>query len=190
MNFNKHLDFKGHHAVLSPSSYNWIRYTDKERFARLLRSREAVKKGIEDHEFACTCIQRRQRLPKTKKTLNMYVNDAIGFRMIPEQVLFFSENCFGTADAISYNERKKFLRIHDLKTGESPASMDQLMIYAGIFSLEYEINPKVMDVELRIYQNNDIFVLRPEDDELTEVIDQIILGNKWINELKEEAEWL
>lgn len=63
--------------------------------------------------------------------MNMYVNDAISFRMVPEQILFYSENCFGTADTIVF--RNGTLRIHDLKTGVVPAHMEQLEIYAALF---------------------------------------------------------
>lgn len=183
MNFNQHSDLKGAHAILSPSSYHWLRYTSKEKFEQLVKSKEAVRKGIEDHNFACLCIQRHQRLPKSRVTLNMYINDAIGYRMEPEQVLYYSENCFGTADAISFNERKKILRIHDLKTGSTPASMDQLLLYAALFCLEYKYTPSSIYTVLRIYQNNDVVEYEPTPEELTAVADQIILGNKWVNEL-------
>lgn len=185
MNFNTHSDLEGAHAILSPSSYHWLRYGDKERFAQLVKSKEAVRKGIEDHAFACLCIKRKQRLPKSKLTLNMYVNDAIGFRMEPEQVLYYSDNCFGTADAIVFSERKKQLRIHDLKTGATPASMDQLVLYAALFCLEYKYNPRNINTELRIYQNNEVLIHVPEKDEISSAVDQIILGNKWVNEILE-----
>lgn len=187
MNFNEHYDLEGCHAILSPSNHYWLHYKDKERFAQLLRSKQAVQKGIEDHAFACTCIKRRQKLPKSKITLNMYVNDAIGYHMTPEQVLYYSENCFGTADSIIFNERQKQLRIHDLKTGVSKVSMDQLLGYAGLFCLEYKKKPNEIKTELRIYQANEVTVYKPEPDEILEVVDQIILANKIINELKQEA---
>lgn len=184
MNLNEHLELKGRHAILSPSKHYWLHYDSKEKFEKLVRSADAVRKGIEDHEFACMCIQKRRRLdPKAKDTLAMYVNDAIGFKMEPEQVLYYSENCFGTADAIRFDERKKILRIHDLKTGIAPASMDQLLGYAGLFCLEYKTKPATIKTELRIYQNNDIQIYEPDSEELTEVIDQIILANKWVNEI-------
>ena len=64
-------------------------------------------------------IRLKRKQPKIKETVCMHINDAIGFRMEPEVVLKYSLNCFGTADAICF--RNKTLRIHDLKTGESPA---------------------------------------------------------------------
>src|SRR5699024_10205707 len=108
----------------------------------------------------------------SKKTLNMYVNDAIGFHMTPEQVLFYSENCFGTADAISY--RNGVLRIHDLKTGNVPAHIEQLMIYAGLFCLEYRVKPKDVEFELRIYQSDDILIANPDPSQVKEICDQIV----------------
>ena len=64
------------------------------------------KKGTELHFFASECIRLGIKLPKTKATLNMYVNDGIGYHMQEEQMLFYSENCFGTTDTISF--RKTF----------------------------------------------------------------------------------
>lgn len=183
MNFNSHSDLKGTHAILSPSTYYWIRYKDRDKFEKYVRGKEAVRKGVEDHEFACLCIKRRQRLPKIKNTLNMYVNDAIGFRMTPEQPLYYSDVCFGTADSIVYDQKKKKLRIHDLKTGSIAASMDQLLIYAAIFCLEYKVKPNSIKTELRIYQNNEIVVYEPDAKELTDAVDQVIFANKMVNEI-------
>ena len=30
-----------------------------------------------------------------------YVNDGVGFKLTPEQILYYSPYCYGTADAIS-----------------------------------------------------------------------------------------
>jgi hypothetical protein len=158
MNFNKHLNLEGQHAFLGASKYYWINYDETkviEAYSKFL----ATQKGIELHEFAAQCIRLGQKLPKSKKTLNMYVNDAIGFKMTPEQPLFYSENCFGTADAISF--RDKMLRIHDLKTGVIPAHMEQLEIYAALFCLEYKVNPADINIELRIYQSDQILYHNP-----------------------------
>ena len=105
-----------------------------------------------------------------------YVNDAIGFKMTPEQVLYYSEYSFGTADAISYG--RNVLRIHDLKTGVSPASMDQLMVYAAWFFLEYkkEVNFQKSRTELRIYQNQEVIVHTPTNKEISEVMEKVIHG--------------
>ena len=144
----------------------------------------AVKRGTELHDLAARCIRLNQRLPRSEKTLNMYVNDAIGFKMTPEQPLYYSENCFGTCDAISF--RKNQLRIHDLKTGVTPAHMEQLLIYASLFCLEYGIKPSTIETELRIYQSDEIIGYIPEPDELVHIMDKIIYFDNIIKELKTE----
>ena len=124
-------------------------------------------------------------MPKTKKTLDQYINDAIGFGMDPEVLLYFSDNCFGTADAISF--KKNFLRIHDLKTGVTPASIKQLEIYAALFCLEYQIEPGNIDMELRLYQNNEVIITNPEADDIFPIMDRIISFDKVIERIKSEV---
>ena len=131
------------------------------------------------------CIKLGQKLPKSQKTLNMYVNDAIGYKMTPEQVLYYSDNCFGTADSIAF--RNGLLRIHDLKTGVTPAHMEQLEIYVALFCLEYKIKPSDIDIELRLYQSDEILVHKPMADEIVPIIDKIITFDKIINRLKEDC---
>lgn len=130
MNFNKHSNLEGQHAFLGASKYHWINYSE-DKVAEAYSKFLATQKGTVLHAFAAQCISLGQKLPKSQKTLNMYVNDAIGFKMTPEQVLYYSDNCFGTADAILF--RNGLLRIHDLKTGQIPAHMEQLEIYAALF---------------------------------------------------------
>ena len=125
-----------------------------------------------------------EQLRTSKKTLNQYVNDAIHFKMQPEQVLYYSENCFGTADAISF--KKNFLRIHDLKTGVTKASLHQLEIYAALFCLEYDKKPGSIEMELRIYQNNDILIGRPTASDILPIMDKIITFDKIVEQIKSE----
>ena len=115
----------------------------------------------------------------------MYVNDAIGYRMTPEQVLFYSENCFGTADAIVF--KKDFLRIHDLKTGVTPSSIKQLEVYAALFCLEYSKNPNNIRIELRIYQNDEVIVHEPHPEDILYIMDKIISFDKRIEKIKLEG---
>lgn len=182
MIFNEHLDLIGKHAFLSPSNYHWINY-DEEKLTRVYLNTLAIQRGTELHDFAAHAIKLRQRLPKSKKTLNSYVNDAISYRLAYEQPLYFSNNCFGTADSISFNNG--LLRIHDLKTGSTPASMNQLMIYAALFCLEYGKKPNDISTELRIYQNDDIQVCEPSSDEIERIMDKIIFSDKHINKICE-----
>ena len=183
MLFNNHKNLEGTHAFLGASKYHWIRYDD-EKLISSYRKYIAVLKGTELHEFAAQCIKLGQKLPKSKKTLNMYVSDAIGYNMTPEQVLYYSDNCFGTADSISF--RNNLLRIHDLKTGEIPAHIEQLMIYAALFCLEYKVKPGEINFELRIYQADDILVSNPTAEDIVPIMDRIVSFDKLINNIRNE----
>lgn len=183
MNFNNHSNLEGCHAFMSASQYHWIRYSD-EKIVDRYRKQLAVKRGTELHDFASQCIKLGQKLPKSRKTLNSFVNDAIGFRMQSEQVLFYSENCFGTADAISFDEKERLLRIHDLKTGVNPAHFEQLMIYAAIFCLEYGHNPRKLTMELRLYQNDEVLILEPDPQDIANIMLTIERFDKLINKEK------
>lgn len=183
MNFNKHSTLEGQHAFLGASKYHWINYTD-EKLAETYSKFLAVQRGTVLHEFAAQCIRLGQKLPKSTKTLNMYVNDAIGFRMIPEQILYYSENCFGTADSISF--RRNILRIHDYKSGTIPAHMEQLQIYAALFCLEYKVKPVDINIELRLYQNDEIIIDNPDQEIIVPIMDKIITFDKIINRIKEQ----
>lgn len=183
MNFVDHSKLKGLHAFLGASTYHWINYDD-DKIVQSYLNHKAKEKGTELHDFAAQCIRLGQKLPRSQKTLNMYVNDAIGFKLSPEQILYYSDNCFGTADAIGF--RKNFLRIHDLKTGVIPAHMEQLMIYAAIFCLEYRYKPTEIEMELRIYQSDDILIHNPCAEEIQPIIDKIITFDKIISRIKLE----
>lgn len=183
MNFNKHSALEGQHAFLGASNYHWINYNDEKLADRYLTA-IAVKKGTELHAFAAECIRLGEKLPRSTKTLNTYVNDAIGYMMTPEQVLYYSENCFGTADAISF--RKNVLRIHDLKTGSIPAHMEQLKIYAALFCLEYAVKPGDISIELRIYQSSEVRIEKPTADDILPIMDKIVSFDKIISAIKEE----
>lgn len=185
MNFNNHFSIEGKHAFLGASKYHWVNY-DESKVAEAYAKFKAVQRGTELHEFAAQCIRLGIKLPKSQKTLNMYVNDAIGFKMTPEQVLYYSDNCFGTADAISF--RDGYLRIHDLKTGAVAAHMEQLMIYCALFCLEYKYKPIDISAELRIYQNNEIVTFEPAVDDILPIMDKIVSFDKIINKIKEREE--
>lgn len=181
MIFTKHYEFDDH-AFLSPSKYHWVNY-DEDKLTSVYSNWLASKKGIRLHEFAKECIELGQKLPRSDRTLNLFVNDAIGFRMTPEQGLFYTENCFGTADAICFN--RNLLRIHDLKTGVTKTSMTQLELYAAIFCLEYNVNPLDIDIELRLYQNDEVLVHIPEGQSIAELIGVAIQADRHITALKQ-----
>lgn len=184
MNFNKHFNLEGKHAFLSPSKYHWINYDDEKLIAAYCNFR-AAQKGTELHDFARRCIELGIKLPNSRKTLNMYVNDAIGYKMIPEQPLYYSDNCFGTADTIAF--KKNFLRIHDYKSGVIPAHMEQLRIYDALFCLEYEVDPFSIESELRIYQSDDILIENPDRSVIKQIMDIIVLSDKRLSMLQDEG---
>ena len=183
MKFLKHLNHEGKHALLGASKFHWIRYSD-DKIAEAYKKFLAVQKGTELHELASSLIKMKVELPDEPKTLNMFVNDAIGYHMESEQVLLYSDNCFGTADAICF--RNDILRIHDLKTGEGKTHMEQLMIYAALFCLEYNVKPGDIQIILRIYQYNDILELEPDVDDILHIMDRIVTADKIISSIKEQ----
>lgn len=173
MNFNRHWELEGKHAFLSASKYHWINY-DIDRVVEVYKNQQAKYRGTLLHQFACDAIKYGVLLAEDGSTLSLYVNDCITDGMNPEVILCYSENAFGTADAISFDEDEKILKIYDLKTGKSPASIHQLEIYAALFCLEYQVNPIDILIHLRIYQNNEVLLHNPESDDIWNVMDRII----------------
>jgi len=171
MVFNKHENLEGLHAPFGASKSSWLRYDD-DKAVEVYKNLRAAEVGTILHEWAKNTIQLGIKQPRSKKTIYNYVNDAIGFKMTPEVVLFYSDYFFGTTDAICF--RDKVLRIHDLKTGTKPAHMEQLEIYAALFCLEYKIKPSEIEIELRIYQNDEVIVHNPTAEDIVPIMDKIV----------------
>ena len=183
MRFNEHIKLEGLHAPFSPSQSSWLRYDDTKAI-EVLANKRASEKGTRLHAWAKETIDLGLRQPRSDKTLYAYVNDAIGYRMSTEVVLFYSERFFGTADAISF--KKNFLRIHDLKTGKHNVSMEQLEIYAALFCLEYGYKPENIQMELRVYQNNEVIVHVPEPEDIQQIMDHIQFLDKVLLDYERE----
>ena len=183
MNFVKHLNLEGLHAPFSPSQSSWLRYDD-EKALKVYSNKKAAEMGSRLHKWAKDTIDLGIKQPRSNKTIYAYVNDAIGYRMSTEVVLFYSPRFFGTADTISF--KNGFLRIHDLKTGVTPVHMEQLMIYAALFCLEYKIKPHDIQMELRIYQNDDKDICIPDPDEIQGIMDHIIHLDKLLEAAERE----
>ncbi len=181
MIFNTHSELYEKHAFLSPSNYHWLNYNDEKLEARFVASM-AARRGTDLHNLAHEAIRLGVKLSKTNRALSTYVNDAIGFKMNCEQPLFYSVNCFGTADTISFRRGK--LRIHDLKTGATRTSEHQLEVYAALFCLEYSISPFDIDIELRIYQRDEIKIFEPFAETISEIMDKIIQFDLQIEQMK------
>ena len=183
MNFVKHLNLEGLHAPFSPSQSSWLRYDDSKALD-VYNNKKAAEIGTKLHAWAKDTIDLGIKQPKSKKTIYAYVNDAIGYRMSTEVVLYYSDRFFGTADAISF--RDGFLRIHDLKTGKLPVHMEQLEIYAALFCLEYKVKPGDIQIELRIYQNDEIIYHNPTAEDIVPIMDKIIHLDKLLSKIDEE----
>lgn len=206
MNWNRHSNLEGAHAFLSASKYNWLNKSDEELIDSY-RNSFATTIGTLLHAYAADAIRFREKLRKGDArgvkfdlmrrgvpefaidihnvfpTLMRYVNDSIGFQMDPEVLLYYSDTCFGTTDAIQYYG--DMLRINDLKTGTTPVKMDQLKVYAALFFLEYGYKPEKSRIELRIYQLDDYVLYEPEPIEIREVMDAIVSKDRVLQKLKE-----
>lgn len=214
MIWNRHLNVEGKHALISPSKYYWM-YDSAEDFEKRICSSYAQQVGTLLHEEAHDRIFFKYSMLKSDKrnvilnllkggipsvvidnldfdsifsNLTTYVNDAIRLRMDPEVVLYFSENCWGTADSILYDEKKRILKIHDLKTGTTPAKIEQLYAYAALFFLEYTYaKVKDTDICLRIYQNNDIIEEVPDYDRILDIMDIIRRNDKIAKKIRNDG---
>ena len=179
--YNSHPELEGKHALMSPSKYHWLG-DDEDRFIQRVDSALAAQRGTELHELAAMCIKQRRKLAG-QDTLAIYVNDAIDFGMKPEVPVYFSDNCFGTIDSVIYDDKAKFLRIHDLKTGVLPANPSQLLIYTAIFCFEYKLDPLKLSFELRIYQNDEYQIWNPSGSDIIQIIDEIKKKDMWTDKI-------
>ena len=187
MNFNQHFNLNGLHAPFSPSQSAWLRYND-DKAAEVYINKKAADLGTRLHQWAKDTIDLGIKQPRSKRTLSAYVNDAIGFKMSTEVVLYYSDKFFGTADAISF--RNGFLRIHDLKTGKVgkiESHLEQLEIYAALFCLEYRIKPSDIEIELRVYKNDEVICHTPTAEDIVPIMDKIIHLNKLLENIDEEV---
>lgn len=139
--------------------------------------------GIKNpHAYAARSIRVGRKFPQSKKALNAYINDAIDFHMIPEVGLYYSENCYGIADAIDFTNN--FLRIHALRTKHEPADMKQLFIYDALFCLKRGIKPCDIQIENRIYQNDKVLIANPTFEDIDPIIEKIKEFDRVVREVK------
>lgn len=183
MRFNPHYEVVGKHSFLSASKPSWVNYNE-DKLNRAFFAHAAAARGTALHELAKDLITLGVKLPDLPITMNMYVNDAIGYRMEPEVVLYYSMNAFGTADTLSF--RDNTLRVHDLKTGIGRCSFHQLEVYAAYFCLEYRFKPHDIIIEMRIYQNDAVQIQVADPDVVVHIMDRIITHDKQLNILREE----
>ena len=193
---------KGTHAFCGASKKSW-RSWDIDKLIISKQNSYAQTIGTLLHEYAADNISHHFRLNKADKrgvlryltidkgvpmnvididrlfpNLMNYINDCIGFRMDPEVVLYYSDDFYGTTDAISWS--KDVLKISDLKTGVTPVDFEQLENYAAFFCLDYKVKPsQIKKIEFRLYQNGEVIYGEPNPVEvLSPIIDKIIFFNK------------
>lgn len=183
MIWNEHSNRKGTHAILSPSMYHWLNY-DKEKLINYYANIQAKTEGTELHELASLLINKKKKVARTKDAFNLFVNHCIGFRMRSEQPLEYSDNVYGTADAIAF--REGVLMIFDLKTGLTKASFKQLDVYAALFCLEYQVDPTKIKIIQRIYQFSEFLEATPEGLYIKEVMDNIVEKDYILECIKQE----
>lgn len=188
MKFYDHKNLSGLHAPFTASQSSWLRYDD-DKVIEVYANKKAAEMGSRLHEWAAETIKLGLKQPKSKKTICAYVNDAIGFKMETEVVLFYSERFFGTADAISF--RNGVLRIHDLKTGKVgkiESHMEQLEVYTALFCLEYKVKPGDIQIELRVYKNDEVVAWNPTAEDIVPIMDKIVHLNKLLEKIDREEE--
>ena len=188
MKFYDHKSLEGLHAPFTASQSSWLRYDDK-KIIEVYNNKKASEMGTRLHAWAAETINLGLKQPKSKKTLCAYVNDAIGYKMNTEVVLFYSEHFFGTADAISF--RNGVLRIHDLKTGKVgkiESHMEQLEVYTALFCLEYKVKPSDIQIELRVYKSDEVIVWNPTAEDIVPIMDKIVHLDKLLEKLDREEE--
>ena len=186
MKFNDHHKLAGMHAPFSASQSSWLRYDDAKA-TEAYRNKQAAERGTRLHNWAAETINLGIKQPRSRQTLSAYVNDAIGYKMDTEVVLFYTERFFGTADAICF--RNNTLRIHDLKTGKVgniDSHFEQLEIYAALFCLEYKVKPGDIDIELRVYKNDEVAVENPTAEDIGPIMDKIVHLNKLLERMEYE----
>lgn len=208
MEWKDHSKLKGTHALLGASQSAWLRYTDDQMFDKYVSS-YAQALGTSLHELAADLITEKIKLTKNDKRLVLhhlsksriprnvfdmdfifpnlmsYVNDAIGYRMDAEKILYFSDNAYGTADSICF--RNNMLRVHDYKSGKGPVKMDQLYIYVALFCLEYNVRPGEIEIETRLYHANEIVTEHPTAEDILPIMDAIVINDKFLSKIRAEG---
>lgn len=173
------------HAIFGASKSAWLNYS-VERMIEVYSSDKASKVGTELHALAAELIRKKIMLPKDPVTLNMYVNDCIFYDLRPEERLYYSEEFYGTADAIGVTDG--VLRVFDLKTGKHKASPRQLLIYVVFFLLEYGMFPSDFDeIEIRIYQNDSVEIDKLDAEDILPVMDKIQTVDRLLRKIKDES---
>lgn len=182
MKWNDHSRLRDKHSFLSPSQSRWLRYSP-EKLIQVWKSDQKKKEGTELHKLASDMINKGISAAHKKQTFYMFVNDCIKEHMSSEVVLYYSDNAFGTADAIKVENNSLF--IYDLKTGTTEAHFDQLDVYAALYCLEYGEDPRnLQSINERLYQNNEVKTRIVDPNEIFDIMGIIVDFDRLIERQK------
>ena len=62
-----------------------------------------------------------------------------------------------------------------------------LLFYAALFCLEYKMKPGEIEMELRVYKNDEVLVHNPTAEDILPIMDKIVHLNKLLERMDEEA---
>ena len=80
-------------------------------------------------------------------------------------------------------------QIHPLgKVGKIESHMEQLEIYAALFCLEYKVRPGDIEIELRVYKNDEVIAWNPTAEDIVPIMDKIVHLNKLLEKIDREGE--
>jgi hypothetical protein len=66
--------------------------------------------------------------------------------------------------------------------------MRQLEIYAAYFCLEYKIDPEEIDIELRIYQLDEVIIHKPAPEDIRRIMIKTVEFDKIIQSINSDME--
>jgi hypothetical protein len=76
-----------------------------------------------------------------------------------------------------------------LKTGVTATSQKQLEVYAAIFCLEYGMSPFEIEIELRIYQREDIRIFHPPPELIADIMEKIVYFDEHIEHIRSTSDF-
>lgn len=211
MNYTRHSELEGKHAFLGASKSGWLRKSPDELFRAYARTyittigtaihdiaRKHIKHSfpvtlddknsvllslVEDYKIPLQIIDAAVDFASVFDNFMIYVNDCIDYDMVPEQILYYSYNCFATTDAINRLDdimENSIVRVSDLKTGTTPVHKEQIFVYMSLVCLEYNLRPGELEFVGKIFQNGEIQEYNPTGVEIAEIMDTIVMADNII----------
>jgi hypothetical protein len=136
-----------------------------------LKNRYRSVEGVKLHALAADAISLSKKFSNDGSAFSQYVSDCIDNGMHVEELLYHSKYCFGTADAISYDGTT--LSVWDLKTGSGKVDGLQVVTYAAIFCLQYNVPSLALQYDLRIYQDVGYWTVECDGRTVADLMDHI-----------------